>query len=138
VTGPEGFDDRRRGGDDGELVNPVRQQVLSTTAAVGHRHPRTGRKILYVSQGMTKEIVGLPHGESEDLLEQLFAHLYSPPNVWQYEWRNGDLIIWDNLAVQHARSDVRPDGPARTLRKVGSPIPVQAADTQVQTYQPIG
>jgi taurine dioxygenase len=137
VTGPEGFDDRRRGGSDGRLVNPVREVIFSTTTAVGHHHPRTGRTLLYVSQGMTKEIVELPHGESEDLLEELFQHLYSPANVWQHEWREGDLIIWDNLAVQHARSDVHTDGPARTLRKIGSPIPEQARTTAVQTYAPI-
>jgi len=137
VTGPEGFDSRRRGTEDGELVNPVREQILSATKPVGNLHPRTSQTLLYVSQGMTKEIVGLPHQESEDLLEALFEHLYRPENVWQHEWRNGDLIIWDNFAVQHARSNVRDNGPARTLRKAGCPIPAGAAETQVQNYQPI-
>jgi taurine dioxygenase len=138
VTGPEGFDSRRRGSDDGRLVQPIRDVVLSSTASVGHHHPRTGRTMLYVSQGMTKEITGLSHEESENLLEDLFKHLYSPANLWQHEWRNGDLIIWDNLAVQHARSDVSTDGPARTLRKVATPVPVAAEKTNVASYQPIG
>jgi taurine dioxygenase len=138
VTGPEGFDGRRRGTDDGRLVQPIRDVVLSNTTPVGHRHPRTGRTMLYVSQGMTKEISGLPTEESEDLLEELFEHLYRPAALWQHEWRNGDLIFWDNLAVQHARSDVRTDGPARTLRKVATPIPVAAGKTMVATYQSIG
>jgi hypothetical protein len=30
-------------------------------------------------------------------------------------------VVWDNLAVQHARSNVQIDGPARTLQKVFSP-----------------
>jgi taurine dioxygenase len=136
VTGPEGFDDRRRGLEDGDLVNPVREQTLSRTTPIGLRHPRTGRTLLYASQGMTKEVVGLPVDQSEDLLEALFDHLYRPADLWQHEWRNGDLIIWDNLAVQHARSAVSVDGPARTLRKIGSPIPT--VNTEVQTYQKIG
>jgi taurine dioxygenase len=134
VTGPEGFDDRRRGLQDGDLVNPVREQTLSNTTEIGLRHPRTGHMLMYVSQGMTKEIVGLPIDESESLLDELFEHLYSPANLWQHEWHNGDLVIWDNLAVQHARSAVAIDGPARTLRKIGSPIPTV---TEVPTYQPI-
>jgi taurine dioxygenase len=136
VTGPEGFDDRRRGLQDGDLVNPVREQILSNTTAIGHRHPRTGRTLMYVSQGMTKEIVGLDRKDSEDLLDELFEHLYRPENTLQHEWRNGDLIIWDNFAVQHARSAVAIDGPARTLRKIGSPIPT--VNTEVLTYQRIG
>jgi alpha-ketoglutarate-dependent taurine dioxygenase len=110
-----------RGGDDEELLQPIREHPQSTTTSVGHRHPRTGRTLLYISQMMTGEIVELPAEESEALLEQLFAHLYDPVHVWEHEWRNGDLVAWDNLAIQHARSDVRIDGPARTLRKVIAP-----------------
>ena len=137
VTGPEGFDDRRRGGDDGQLLNPQRDSVLTTTTPVGYRHPRTGRTLLYVCQQMTKEIVGLTPDESEDLLGQLFTHLYQPANVWQHDWRNGDLVVWDNLAIQHARSDVRVDGPARTLRKIGSPVPTARAEHVIASYTPI-
>ena len=136
VTGPEGFDDRRRGATAGELLNPIRETTLSTTTPVAHRHPRTGRVMLYVSQGMTKEIVGLPKEDSEDLLDELFKHLYRPENEWQHQWRKGDLIIWDNLAMQHARPAVSVDGPARTLRKVCTPIPT--VNTDVDSYQPIG
>jgi taurine dioxygenase len=111
----------RGGDDDEELLQPIREHAQSTTTSVGHRHPRTDRTMLYVSQMMTREIVELPAEESEALLEQLFAHLYDPAHVWEHEWRNGDLVAWDNLAIQHARSDVRIDGPARTLRKVIAP-----------------
>ena len=111
----------RGGDDDEELLQPIREHAQSTTTSVGHRHPRTGRTLLYVSQMMTREIVELPAEESEALLEELFAHLYDPAHVWKHEWRNGDLVAWDNLAIQHARSDVRIDGPARTLRKVIAP-----------------
>jgi hypothetical protein len=32
-------------------------------------------------------------------------------------------VAWDNVRVQHARADVRRDGPARTLRKAVVPPP---------------
>jgi alpha-ketoglutarate-dependent taurine dioxygenase len=41
-------------------------------------------------------------------------------------------VIWDNLAVQHARSSVRADGPARTLRKVFSPAQVPVTVDELQ------
>jgi alpha-ketoglutarate-dependent taurine dioxygenase len=82
---------------------------------------------------MTKEIVGLPRDESEALLAQLLAHLYDPTIRWNHDWRPNDLVVWDNIAVQHARPNVTNDGPARTLRKVGSPIPKLDPD-QLPTY----
>jgi taurine dioxygenase len=135
VTDLDGAGDRRRGDDDGELSNPVRESFVSTTTSVGHRHPRTGCTLLYVSQGMTKEIVELPSDGSEELLGELFAHLYRPENVLEHHWRNGDLILWDNLALQHARPAVSADSPVRTLRKVCSPIPTSAVERESPVYE---
>jgi alpha-ketoglutarate-dependent taurine dioxygenase len=116
-----------RGGNAEELLKPIRTEVRSTTKPVGFRHPRTGRTMLYVSQMMTREIVGLPPDESEELLETLFSYLYDPAHSWQHDWRKGDLVLWDNLAVQHARPNVSLEGPARTLRKVIAPVPRRSA-----------
>ena len=95
----------------------------STTMPIGRTHPRTDQTILYVCEQMTKEVVGMAPDESEALLDDLFGHMYDERNHWNHYWRNGDLIIWDNEAVQHARPNVRSDGPARTLRKVAFPLP---------------
>jgi alpha-ketoglutarate-dependent taurine dioxygenase len=43
--------------------------------------------------------------------------MYAEENVFTHEWSEGDLVVWDNLAMQHARSDLRTDGAPRTLRK---------------------
>ena len=76
-----------------------------------------------MARSNTREIVELPHDESEELIEALFAHLYDTAHVIDHDWRRGDLVAWDNLAVQHAaRKTVQMDGPVRTLRKVISPI----------------
>jgi taurine dioxygenase len=80
-------------------------------------HPRTGEPVLFVNAMQTDSIVGLPEAASEQLLERLWAVLYDPGNVYRHDWRVGDLVLWDNVAVQHARGDVRP-GDGRTLRRV--------------------
>jgi taurine dioxygenase len=113
----------------GELLQPIRENVQSTTKPVPYEHPRTGRELLYVCQMMTDHIVELPADESEELLEELFAHLYSDAAIWKHEWRQGDLVMWDNMALQHARPDVDKDGPVRTLRKVIAPKPTIKAET---------
>jgi len=115
-----------RGGDD--LLKPEREHEESTVKPIAYRHPRTGKTILYVSQQMTREIVELGGDESEELLQTLFSHLYDPSRLYEHSWRTGDLVIFDNIALQHARPNVAADGPTRTLRKVVAPIPKLAAE----------
>lgn len=55
--------------------------------------------------------------ESTQLIEALFAHLYQPAHRYVHRWQAGDLMIWDNHALQHGRPDVGTDEP-RTLRRV--------------------
>ena len=92
------------------------------------KHPRTGKTILYVSQQMTSGIADLSDNESEALLEELFEHLYRDGAVYEHDWRNHDLVAWDNIAIQHARPNVSLEGPVRTLRKVFAPIPPRGSN----------
>jgi taurine dioxygenase len=78
-------------------------------------HPVTGAPVLYVTAMQTDSVVGLPEDESEDLLGRLWADLYAPDNVYEHEWQLGDLLVWDNLSLQHARGAVTG---RRTLRRV--------------------
>ena len=114
---------QRRGEHKDQLVEPQHEVVRSTVKPIIWNHPRTGKPLLFVSQQMTSHIEGLAADESEDLLEELFAHLYRPEVVVDHDWRQGDLVVWDNLAVQHARGNVEFEGPERTLRKVIAPVP---------------
>jgi taurine dioxygenase len=115
-----------RGGAD--ILDSQRAQEVSTVKPVVQRHPRTGKPILYVGQQNTREIVGLPHDESEALLQTLFSYLYSPANVYEHSWNEGDLLVFDNVAMQHGRGYVELNGPTRTLRKVIAPITTTTAE----------
>jgi alpha-ketoglutarate-dependent taurine dioxygenase len=95
----------------------------TVTLPIAYRHPRTGRTQLYACPQMTHHIVGLSHQESEDLLGELFDHLYRPEAILTHEWREGDLVMWDNIALQHARPNVTADNALRTLRKTMAPAP---------------
>jgi len=87
------------------------------THPVVWNHPATGEPVLYLSGMHTDCIAGLPEAESEALIAELFDYLFAQKNIMTHTWRNGDLVIWDNLAVQHAREDVSQVG-IRTLRRV--------------------
>jgi alpha-ketoglutarate-dependent taurine dioxygenase len=109
-------------GNEGERLLLANREERTTTTAIGHPNPRSGRTMLYVCAMMTSKVIDLPAEESEALLQSLFEHIAAAERTWEHEWRNGDLVIWDNLSVQHARSDVDADGPVRTLRKAASPV----------------
>jgi len=64
-------------------------------------HPYSGKKVLYVNEGFTHEIVGLPADEGKQLLNYLTQQFYRPENIVRFKWRPGSLAIWDNRAVQH-------------------------------------
>jgi len=75
-------------------VKPVIQPVVRT-------HPETGRKALFVSEHFTTRIVGLPEDESRALLDTLFAHSVKPEHVYRHQWREHDLVFWDNRSLLH-------------------------------------
>lgn len=66
-------------------------------------HPRTGDPILYVTEYHADRIHELDAAESEATLAELRGHIYAPERVYTHAWRRHDLLIWDNLSVQHSR-----------------------------------
>ena len=79
-------------------------------------NPHNGDDVLYVSDMQTCQIAGMDLGDSDALLGELFEVLYQPGNIYEHHWQPGDVIVWDNIALQHARPDHGPT--PRTLRRV--------------------
>ena len=65
-------------------------------------HPETGRKALFVSPGYTIGIDGMPVGEANTLLAELFAHQIKAEFIYRHQWSPGMLILWDNRCLVHA------------------------------------
>lgn len=98
------------------LLDDMEAGDTATVHPVVRRQDGSQRPYLFVNADMSACITTLPRAESDALLEALFAHLYDPANIYEHQWTVGDLIVWDNLAVQHARSET--GSAARTLRRV--------------------
>lgn len=81
------------------------------------QHPVTGVDVLFVMQQQASHIEGWGTEENEALFAELFAHLYRPDNVYTHEWEPGDLVVWDNIALQHGRR-ANPNAVRRSLRRV--------------------
>lgn len=81
-------------------------------------HPVTGEPILRIARTATGRIEGLSPSESRALLDRLIDHLYAEEHVLTHYWRSGDFLMWDNLALQHARPNLK-GVTRRTLQRVG-------------------
>ena len=64
-------------------------------------HPATGRKCLYVNEGLTAGFVGMDDAQSEALLYELCEGATPQEEVYRHRWQLGDLLIWDNCMTQH-------------------------------------
>lgn len=87
-------------------------------------HPRTGKKSLFVDRLMTARIEGVSAEESDDILAQLYDIGETPEFIYEHEWQVGDFVMWDNLALIHARTDF-DRGERRLMRRCtveGTPV----------------
>ena len=80
-------------------------------------HSETGRKALYLSRLMTRYIVGMDRAESDALLGELFDHAEKPEFIYEHTWTVGDMLIWDNRCLNHARNDF-PADEVRLMRRL--------------------
>jgi taurine dioxygenase len=87
--------------------------VMPTSYVNSHN----GRTSLWVNEMQTARVLGMACEESRALLNDVFDAIYAPAHVLEHRWRNGDIVIWDNIALQHARGNVEGVG-RRLLQRV--------------------
>ena len=56
-------------------------------------HPETGKKILYVNSMYTKKILDTDAQESEDILNQIFAHQERLDFTCRFKWTENAVAI---------------------------------------------
>lgn len=89
-------------GDTGAALSDKHQEkVPPVVHKVVRSHPITGRKSIYVNEGQTAKILGVPGDEAHDLLESLLAHVSKDEFIYRHKWRVGDVLMWDNIPTQH-------------------------------------
>lgn len=76
-------------------------------------NPHNGRHCVWVSELQTTHLLDMEWEASRDVLHKVYDHLYAPKNVLEHHWHNGDIIIWDNIALQHMRGNL--DGVGKRL-----------------------
>ncbi|KOF54746.1 taurine dioxygenase [Achromobacter sp. DMS1] len=89
-------------------------QVQEVSHPVVRTHPENGKRALFVSEGFTTRIEGLPEDESRQILEALFAHSVRPEHIYRHRWQPHDLVFWDNRSLIHLAAGT-PDHLRRKL-----------------------
>ena len=79
-------------------------------------NPDSGRNALYIARLNTMWIEGMTRSESEKILGPLFDLTEQNAHYYEHVWQPGDLVMWDNLACLHARTNW-PDNQTRLLRR---------------------
>lgn len=103
-----------------EALEQHRKVFTSTTFRTEHPvvriHPETGERTLVLGNFLQK-LTGFNGADSRALIDVFQSHVERPENTVRWQWRAGDLAIWDNRATQHYGVDDSDDH-ERTLRRV--------------------
>jgi taurine dioxygenase len=71
-------------------------------------HPRTGERVLFFSKLQAREIYGVPEDECAEMFKTFSSYIESEDIIYRHHWRPQDVVVWDNLALQHARETFDP------------------------------
>jgi taurine dioxygenase len=90
------------------LSEEQRAKVRPVIHPVVRVHPESGRKALFVNEGFTTRIVGLPEDESQALLRELFDFSVQDRFLYRHNWVANDLLFWDNRQTMHLATPFPP------------------------------
>jgi len=102
-----------------DMGSELRGQEMKTGAThpVVIRHPRTGRKLLYVNPSFTINFEGQTRAESLPLLQRLYEVAMDAANQCRVVWQPGTVAIWDNRSTWHNALNDYP-GYAREMHRI--------------------
>jgi taurine dioxygenase len=70
-------------------------------------HPHSGRRALYICD-FTAAVAGMDTPDSDAIMRQLREHAEANAPRYEHHWEVGDIVVWDNVGVQHRRDAIPP------------------------------
>lgn len=95
------------------------QDEVTTHPAVIH-HPFTGRPCLFVGNAWTKRVHGYNADQSEQILRIANDMSRVPELQVRWQWRKGDVALWDNFGTTHYGVTGDIGGQPRRLYRVSA------------------
>lgn len=88
---------------------PLTDAEKAKTPAVEHpairTHPVTGRKAVYVGEGLTRTFAGMNDAAGRALVIEVSNFATQPQFVYRHKWQVGDLVFWDNRSTMHRATE---------------------------------
>ena len=92
---------RREGSRRAPLTEAQRQAKPPVSHPIFLDHPLTSRKVLYANPGYSMKINELGEKESAETLAFLFAHQTQPKFRYAHQWREKDVLVWEDFGTIH-------------------------------------
>lgn len=89
-----------------EVTNPKEAPGAQHPLVV--THPESGLPCLFLGRRRNSYILGMEMSESNELLDELWAHIDNPEFTFTQIWQLHDLILWDNRCTLHRRDSFDP------------------------------
>ena len=89
--------------DSEENLNNIDQRTPPVIHPLVLENPATGQCSLYMSPNHTEAIEDMGHDQAQPLFDRLLEHALRPDNIYRHQWRNGDVLLWDNVRLLHRR-----------------------------------
>jgi alpha-ketoglutarate-dependent taurine dioxygenase len=126
ATGRAGRDGEQDSAD--QIAAERRQEFVSRIYETEHPavrvHPETGERSLVLG-GFARSVTGFSPQAGRDLIRILQEYVTRPEQTVRWQWRVGDLAIWDNRATQHyAIFDYGTEHRRGERVTVAGPVPV--------------
>jgi taurine dioxygenase len=100
-------------------------------------HPETGCNALFLGRRPRHYVNGLTLADSDALLDELWSCMLEPGHIIEHEWREGDVVMWDNRCSLHGRGRFDPCA-QRELHaaQVRGHQPFEAPDARLRPAHP--
>lgn len=74
--------------------------IYETEHPVVRVHPETGERALVLGNQLER-FVGIQKYDGQRLFDLFHSHIIAPENTVRWNWKEGDVAIWDNRATLH-------------------------------------
>jgi alpha-ketoglutarate-dependent taurine dioxygenase len=101
------------------------EALVDVAHPIVRAHPATGAPALYLDLDRATSVEGMEEGEGRELLRFLQEHAEQTAPSYTHTWRDHDVLVWDNTAVQHRASGDFQLGEARSFWRymIEGPVP---------------
>ena len=117
-----------------EVTEEERANLRTVRQSLVRTHPASGRKSIYLSSHIGG-IVGWPRPEAMAFIRDLIEHATRREFVYAHQWRQYDLVMWDNRQTMHRARRYNDIGETRDMRRTtvagDAPTAEQASVEQV-------